>query len=339
MMRPMRVLVTGCAGFIGAATTHALLDRGDQVTGVDNMNAYYEPALKEARLARLQAKSGFTFMRADLADRAAMEGVFKASAFDRVIHLGAQAGVRFSTEQPAAFVDSNLVGTANVLEGCRHQRVSGLVLASTSSVYGLRSSLPFNESSPASHPISLYSATKRANELMAHSYAHLFGVPSTALRFFTVYGPWGRPDMALFKFTRSILEGTPIEIYNNGHHSRDFTYVDDVVAAVVAAADRPATPDPTFRTAEPAEASSSAPWRVYNVGCGSPVPLLRYIELIEQCTGRAAIRTMLGPQAGDVADTFADTAALKRDFGFVPRVPVEEGVRRFVEWFRAYYRV
>jgi UDP-glucuronate 4-epimerase len=338
-MRRMRVLVTGCAGFIGAATAHALLDRGDDVVGLDNMNAYYEPALKEARLERLRAKPGFAFVRADLADRDGVSAVFEGGAFDRVIHLGAQAGVRFSTENPAAFVDSNLVGTANVLEGCRRHGVRGLVFASTSSVYGLRTALPFRESTAASHPISLYSATKRANELMAHSYAHLFGLPCTGLRFFTVYGPWGRPDMALFKFTRSILAGEPIEIYNNGHHSRDFTYVDDVVAAVVAAADRPAAPDPAFRAAEPAEAASSAPWRLYNVGCGNPVPLLRYIELIEQCTGRQAVRRMLPAQPGDVADTYADTAALRRDLGVTPRVPVEEGVRRFVEWFRGYYRM
>jgi len=335
----MRILVTGCAGFIGAATARVLLDRGDEVVGLDNLNAYYDPSLKEARLALLTGREGFEFHRMDLADRGAIEGLLRTGRFDRVAHLGAQAGVRHSIDQPASYIDSNIVGTANILEGCRHARVGHLVIASTSSAYGLQTTLPFRESQAASHPISLYSATKRATELMAHSYAHLFGLPCTALRFFTVYGPWGRPDMALFKFTRAILAGEPIDLYNGGHHDRDFTYVDDVAQAVVAVLDRPAAPDASFDAAHPAEDRSSAPWRVYNVGCGKPVPLLRYLELIEECAGRKAVRRDLPAQPGDVANTFADTTALERDFGVRPTTPVEVGIRRFVEWYRAYYRV
>lgn len=335
----MRTLVTGCAGFIGAATAQALLDGGDHVVGVDNMNAYYDPSLKEARLARLTARADFEFVRADLADRAAMKALFAGGGFDRVVHLGAQAGVRHSIEDPFSYIDSNLAGMASVLEGCRHARVKHLVYASTSSAYGMLADLPWSEASPASHPISLYSATKRANELMAHSYAHLFRLPCTGLRFFTVYGPWGRPDMALFKFTRAILEGKPIDIYNHGKHTRDFTFVDDVVAGIVAVLGRPAQPDPAFDRAKPAEDRSDAPWRLYNIGCGNPVELIRYIEIIEECTGRKAIRNMVAAQAGDVPDTLADVRALASDFGVRPRVPVEEGVRQFVEWFRAYYKM
>lgn len=335
----MRTLVTGAAGFIGAATAHALLDSGDTVTGVDNLNAYYDPALKEARLARLTARPGFRFCKLDLADRAAMAALFAEGQFDRVVHLGAQAGVRHSIQEPMAYVDSNIAGTASVLEGCRQHRVQHLVYASTSSVYGLRGTLPFREADSASHPMSLYSASKRAAELMAHSYSHLFRIPTTGLRFFTVYGPWGRPDMALFKFTSAILAGKPIQIFNHGHHTRDFTYVDDVVRALTLVLAKPPQPDGPFDRMHPAEERSSAPWRIYNVGGGKPVQLLRYIELIEQFTGRTAVREMLPAQPGDVADTSADGSLLLRDVGFAPQVSVETGVERFVQWYREYYRV
>lgn len=335
----MRILVTGAAGFIGAATSHALLDQGCEVVGLDDVNDYYETSLKNARLARLEVRTGFRFVRANLADRAALERTFGEGGFSRVAHLGAQAGVRHSIEAPLSYVDSNLLGTAHVLEGCRHHRIQNLVYASTSSVYGLHSDIPYRTASPASHPMSFYSATKRATELMAHSYSHLFGLPTTGLRFFTVYGPWGRPDMALFRFTRAIIEGKPIPVYNHGRHTRDFTYVDDVVRAVLAALDRPAQPDGAFDPARPNEESSSAPWRIYNVGCGQPVPVMRYIELIEQCVGRKAVLEMLPAQPGDVSDTFADTAPLERELGVRPAIGVEEGVRRFVEWFRDYYHI
>jgi UDP-glucuronate 4-epimerase len=335
----MRILVTGAAGFIGAATSHALLDQGHEVVGLDDVNDYYETSLKDARLASLGSRDGFRFVRANLADRESIERTFREGAFERVAHLGAQAGVRHSIEAPLSYVDSNLLGTAHVLEGCRHHGVRSLVYASTSSVYGLHADMPYRTSSPASHPMSFYSATKRATELMAHSYSHLFGLPTTGLRFFTVYGPWGRPDMALFRFTRSIIEGRPIPVYNHGRHTRDFTYIDDIVRAVVAALERPAQPDTAFDPERPREESSSAPWRIYNVGCGQPVPVMRYIELIEQNVGKKAVLEMLPAQPGDVSDTFADTGPLERELGVRPQVGVEEGVRRFVEWFRGYYGI
>lgn len=335
----MKILVTGAAGFIGAATCHALLDRGEEVTGLDNLNAYYDPALKQARLDRLLARPGFTFAKLDLADRAGMEALFARGAFKRVVHLAAQAGVRYAVENPHSYVDSNLVGTLHVLEGCRHHRVEHLVYASTSSVYGANARLPFSTHDPVNHPLSLYAATKKANELMAHSYSHLFGLPTTGLRFFTVYGPWGRPDMALFKFTKAILAGEPIEVFNYGKHRRDFTYVDDIVEGVVRAMDRPAAPDPAFDARSPDPATSCAPWRVYNIGCNRPVDLAVYIETLEKCLGRTAQKKMLPLQPGDVPDTYADVDDLERDCGYRPRVGVEEGVARFVRWYREYYRV
>ena len=333
----MRILVTGAAGFIGAATSRALLYAGHEVTGIDNLNDYYDPALKVARLATLAPFRDFQFKRIDLADRRAMEDAFLAGSFHRVVHLGAQAGVRHSIEQPLAYVESNLLGTAHVLEGCRTHAIEHLVYASTSSVYGLRTDLPYSESAPAGHPMSFYSATKRSTELLAHSYSHMFRLPTTGLRFFTVYGPWGRPDMALFRFTRAILEGKPISLYNGGRHTRDFTYVDDVVRAIIAAVDRPAQPDPLFDPCNPSEATSSAPWRIYNVGGGAPVPLMSYLELIERSTGRRAITESMAAQPGDVPDTCANLEPLRNDLGIRDFVPVEQGVDRFVKWFRGYY--
>jgi len=335
----MKILVTGAAGFIGSFTCHALLDRGEQVTGLDNLNPYYDPTLKQARLDRLTARKGFSFAKLDLADRAGMDALFAAGRFDRVVHLAAQAGVRYAVENPHSYVDSNLVGTLHVLEGCRHHKVQHLVYASTSSVYGANSKLPFSTHDSVNHPLSLYAATKKANELMAHSYSHLFGLPTTGLRFFTVYGPWGRPDMALFKFTKAILAGEPIEVFNYGRHRRDFTYVADIVEGVVRAMDRPAAPSPSFDAASPDPATSSAPWRVYNIGCSRPVELTVYIETLEKCLGRTAERKLLPLQPGDVPDTFADVEDLERDCGYRPSVTVELGVSRFVEWYREYYRV
>ncbi len=335
----MKILVTGAAGFIGAATAHVLLDRGDEVVGLDNMNAYYDPALKQARVDRLAPRKGFRFTRLDLADRPGMEALFAGERFNRVVHLGAQAGVRHSLNDPHAYIDSNILGTLHVLEGCRHNAVEHLVYASTSSVYGGNTRMPFSVHDRADHPLSLYAATKRANELMAHTYGHLFGLPTTGLRFFTVYGPWGRPDMALFKFTRNILAGQPIEVYNHGHHRRDFTYVDDIVEGVVRAMDHTAAPDPNFSSAEPDAASSNVPFRIYNIGHGEPVELARYIEVLEECLGRKAERTLLPMQPGDVPDTSADVEDLVRDIGYRPKTPVEVGVKRFVEWYRDFYKV
>ncbi|MBX3354346.1 MAG: NAD-dependent epimerase [Phycisphaeraceae bacterium] len=338
-MRRMKVLVTGAAGFIGSWTAQRLLDRGDEVVGLDNLSPYYDPSLKEARLARLKPKPGFRFVRLDLADRAGMESLFAQEKFDTVVHLAAQAGVRYAVENPHSYIDSNLVGTLHVLEGCRHHGIRHLVYASTSSVYGANARMPFSVQDNVDHPLSLYAATKKANELMAHSYSHLFRLPTTGLRFFTVYGPWGRPDMALFKFTKAILAGEPIEVFNYGKHRRDFTFVDDIVEGVVRALDRPAAPDPAFDPMAPDAATSSAPWRLYNIGCSQPVDLLVYIETLERCLGRTAEKKMLPLQPGDVPDTYADVTALERDIGYRPRVTVEEGVRRFVEWYRDYYRV
>ncbi|HVR43295.1 MAG TPA: NAD-dependent epimerase [Thermoanaerobaculia bacterium] len=333
------ILVTGAAGFIGFHTASRLLDRGDRVVGIDNLNPYYDPALKEARLAILERREGFTFRRLDLADRGGMEALFAEHEPRRVIHLAAQAGVRYSIDDPHAYVDANVTGFLHVLEGCRHHGVEHLVYASTSSVYGANTRQPFSEHQGANHPMALYAATKRANELMAHSYADLFGLPSTGLRFFTVYGPWGRPDMALFKFTRGILAGEKIPVYNHGDMVRDFTYVDDVVEGVIRASDRPARPDPSWRGDDPDPATSYAPWRIYNIGNNRPVRLLRYIEILEECLGRRAEMELLPMQPGDVPSTLADTADLEREVGFKPHTPVEVGVRRFVDWYREYYRV
>src|SRR5579883_1141018 len=335
----MRVLVTGAAGFIGAALSDRLLARGDEVFGFDNLNNYYDPALKEARLARLTPHANFRFAKAALEDRAAVDRVFAEFAPQRVVHLGAQAGVRYSRENPRAYVDSNLVGFINILEACRHGRIENLVYASSSSVYGANRKLPFSVRDPVDHPVSLYAATKKANELMAHTYSHLYGLPTVGLRFFTVYGPWGRPDMALFLFTKKILAGEPIDVFNHGHHTRDFTYIDDIVEGVIRTLDRVPAPDPAYDPVHPSPASSSAPYRVYNIGNHTPVQLSHYIEVLEQCLGRKARKNLLPLQPGDVPDTCADVAELMRDTGYQPSTPVEEGIRRFVEWYRGYYRV
>ena len=335
----MQVLVTGAAGFIGAALATALAHRGDEVVGVDNINDYYDVGLKNARLARLGAVPGFTFERIDIGERARMASLLSARRFDAVVHLAAQAGVRYSIEHPHAYADANLTGFLNVLEGCRHAGVKHLVFASSSSVYGARSSPPFSEDDSVDHPISLYAATKKANELMAHSYAHLFRLPCTGLRFFTIYGPWGRPDMALFKFTRAILAGEPIPVFNRGEMMRDFTYIDDIVEGVVRVLDRPAAPDPDWNPASPRPSTSSAPYRIYNIGNNHPVRLMDFIALLEKCLGRKASLDLLPMQPGDVPLTAADISALEEFTGFAPSTPVEVGIARFVEWYRAYYKV
>jgi UDP-glucuronate 4-epimerase len=332
----MHILVTGAAGFIGSHLSHRLLARGDDVVGVDNLNDYYDVGLKEARLVRLSQQAGFSFRRADIADRAAMADLFGAHKFDCVVNLAAQAGVRYSLVNPQAYIDANVTGFINILEGVRHHGGS-LVYASSSSVYGGNTRLPFRETDSVGHPVSLYAATKRANELMAHAYSHLFGVRATGLRFFTVYGPWGRPDMALFLFTKGILADEPIPVFNNGNMIRDFTYVDDIVEGVVRVIDRPASADPAYRSDEPVEATSNAPWRIYNIGNNRRIELMRYIQAIEAALGRKAKLNLLPMQAGDVEATEADTSALDVAVGFKPSTPVEEGVRRFVEWYRAYY--
>jgi len=335
----MKVLVTGCAGFIGAALSERLLARGDGVVGVDNLNDYYDVALKQARLERLRPQSAFRFHQLDIADREGMERLFAAEGVERVAHLAAQAGVRYSLTHPHAYVDANLVGFMNVLEGCRHHAVTHLVFASSSSVYGANTRLPFSVHDNVDHPLSLYAATKKANELMAHTYSHLYGLPCTGLRFFTVYGPWGRPDMALFVFTRNILEGRPIDVYNYGRHRRDFTYVDDIVEGVVRVLDRVPEPEPEWSGDAPDPASSRSPYRLYNIGNSRPVDLERYIAVIEECVGRTAEKRLLPLQPGDVPDTAADVSELARDVGYRPDTPVEEGVRRFVDWYRDYYGV
>jgi UDP-glucuronate 4-epimerase len=334
----MRVLVTGAAGFIGYHVAGRLLARGDEVVGLDNLNAYYDPTLKQARLARLRAHEGFCFEHIDLADRGAMEKLFADGTFERVVHLAAQAGVRYSIENPHAYAESNLTGTLHVLEGCRHHRAGHLVFASTSSVYGANTKMPFSVHQNVDHPLSFYAATKKANELMAHTYASLYGLPVTGLRFFTVYGPWGRPDMALFQFTRNILAGRPIDVFNYGNHRRDFTYVDDIARGVVAALDRVAEPDPGWDGDNPDPATSRAPYRLYNIGNNRPVELMRYIEVLEACLGRKAQKNLLPLQVGDVPDTWADAEDLVREVGYRPATPVEEGVAKFVAWYLDYYR-
>ncbi len=333
----MRILVTGAAGFIGFHTAQALLARGDMVVGLDNLSDYYDVQLKEARLQHLQAHPDFTFTRTDLADRSGVERVFADHRPQRVVHLAAQAGVRYSMENPHAYVDSNVVGTLHVLEGCRAHGVDHLVLASTSSVYGANTKLPFSEEDNVDHPLSLYAATKKSGELMAHCYAHLFRLPVTGLRFFTVYGPWGRPDMALFKFTRAILAGEPIDIYNKGEHARDFTYVDDVAEGVVRALDRPAKADPAWSGDDPNPAASSAPYRIYNIGNSNPVQLMDLISCLERALGRTAIKRFLPLQPGDVPRTAANIDRLVQDVGYRPDTPIEVGVERFVAWYRAYH--
>jgi UDP-glucuronate 4-epimerase len=338
----MTYLVTGTAGFIGYHTAERLLERGDAVIGVDIVNDYYDPALKEARLRRLRARPGFVEERIDIADRTALDAVFDRHAPRRVINLAAQAGVRYSVENPQAYVDSNLVGFLNVLENCRRHGVEHLVYAATSSVYGANTGMPFRETDGVAHPMSLYAATKRANEVMAHSYSHLFDLPSTALRFFTVYGPWGRPDMALFKFTKAILAGEPIQVFNHGDMKRDFTYVDDIVEGVVRVSDRipqvAADWDPAERHPA-ADRSGVAPFRIYNIGRGAPVDLMDYIHTLEDALGRKATLDLLPMQPGDVAATFADTSALERDVGYTPSTSVAVGIGRFVDWYREYFGV
>jgi UDP-glucuronate 4-epimerase len=340
--KPMKYLVTGHAGFIGFHTTRRLLKAGHEVVGFDVVNDYYDLKIKEARLALLEetAKevgSQYISIRANLADQEAVNTCFQDHKFDRVIHLAAQAGVRYSLENPHAYVESNLTAFTNILEACRYHQVAHLVYASTSSVYGANTAMPFKESEGVDHPLQFYAATKRANELMAHSYSHLFQLPTTGLRFFTVYGPWGRPDMALFLFTKNILSGEPISVFNNGEHTRDFTYVDDIVEGIIRVSDDIAIPDPEWNSAAPNPASSNAPFRVFNIGNNNPVKLSAYIEAIEKALGKKAIRTLLPLQPGDVPDTFADSAALEKAVNYKPSTPVEQGVKAFVDWYLSYY--
>jgi UDP-glucuronate 4-epimerase len=334
-----RFLVTGAAGFIGFHVAHRLLARGDEVIGLDNLNHYYDVGLKRARLDQLSGQKGFSFRQIDLCDREQLNRLFAEDRPRRVVHLAAQAGVRYSLTNPQAYIDSNVVGFINVLEGCRHNAVEHLVYASTSSVYGANTQMPFSVHQNVDHPVSLYAATKKANELMAHSYAHLFGLPCTGLRFFTVYGPWGRPDMALFLFTRAILEGRPIDVFNRGNMRRDFTYIDDIVEGVVRSLDRVAQPDHAWSGDQPDPATSRAPYRLYNIGNSQPVELIYLIETLEKALGKKAEMNLLPMQPGDVPATFADVAALTRDVGFKPATPIETGVEKFVEWYRGYYKV
>jgi UDP-glucuronate 4-epimerase len=333
----VKILVTGAAGFIGYHTARALLNRGDEVVGLDNLNEYYDVTLKQARLKQLEGNPRFRFVKLDVADRPGMTALFEREKFPRVIHLAAQAGVRYSLTNPDAYIDSNVVGFMNVLEGCRHSGVEHLVYASTSSVYGANTKMPFSVHQNVDHPLSMYAATKKANELMAHTYSYLHGLPTTGLRFFTVYGPFGRPDMALFLFTRNILADKPIDVFNYGNHRRDFTYVDDIVEGVIRASDRVAKANPAWNGDQPDPASSRAPYKIYNIGNNRPTELMRYIEVIEAELGRKAIKNMLPMQPGDVPDTFADVEDLVRDVGYRPATPVEVGVKRFVEWYRGYY--
>ncbi len=335
---PANYLVTGAAGFIGYHVAQRLLSDGHAVVGVDNLNDYYDVRLKEARLARLQGQPAFSFLRLDLADRAGMEALFSGAAFAGVVNLAAQAGVRYSLTNPHAYLNSNLAGFLNVLEGCRHQAIKHLVYASSSSVYGANTRMPFSEHENVDHPVSLYAATKKANELMAHSYAHLYGLPCTGLRFFTVYGPWGRPDMSLFLFTRAILEGRPIDIFNYGRHKRDFTYIDDVVEGVVRVLVKPPAPDPAWSGDQPDPATSRAPYRLYNIGNNQPVELMRVIELLEEALGEKAQKNFLPLQPGDVPETFANVDDLMQAVGFRPATSIEEGLGRFVAWYREYYQ-
>jgi UDP-glucuronate 4-epimerase len=334
-----KILVTGAAGFIGYHTSLRLLERGDTVVGLDSMSTYYDVTLKEARLAQLRPHAGFRFEHLDIADRERIPALFAHERFDRVVHLAAQAGVRYSLENPNAYIDANIVGFMNILEGCRHHPVEHLVYASSSSVYGANTQMPFAVHDNVDHPVSLYAATKKANELMAHCYSHLYGIPTTGLRFFTVYGPWGRPDMALFLFTKAILEGREIDVFNHGRMQRDFTYIDDIVEGVVRVTDRPARPNVAWSGDAPDPATSRAPYRLYNIGNHSPVQLSHMIAVLEQALGRTARKRLLDMQLGDVAATFADVADLERDVGFKPATSIEEGVRRFVEWYFAYYGV
>jgi UDP-glucuronate 4-epimerase len=334
----MKLLVTGVAGFIGHALAERLCARGDDVVGIDNLNDYYDVGLKQARLDRLGARGNFRFYRVDMADAGALGELFEQHPVERVAHMAAQAGVRYSLQNPAAYVNSNLVGFANLLECCRRYPVEHLVYASSSSVYGANRSMPFRCSDNVDHPLSLYAASKKANEAMAHSYSHLYGLPATGLRFFTVYGPWGRPDMSPILFADAIMQGNPIRVFNQGRHRRDFTYIDDIVDGVIGCLDRAASANPDWSGLDPDPASSSAPWRIYNIGRGEPVELLRYIELMEQALGRTTGRELLPAQPGDVEDTFADIGPLTADIGYRPRVSIEQGLQYFAEWYMDYYR-
>lgn len=340
----MKILVTGNAGFIGFHVARRLIERGDSVIGFDVVNSYYDPTLKEARLNQLEEigrmqGADYRFIRGDLADRNAVERLFAEEKIDRVIHLAAQAGVRYSLDDPHSYVQSNLVAFTNILEACRHGSVAHLTYASTSSVYGANTKMPFSEHDGVDHPLQFYAATKRANELMAHSYSHLFKLPTTGLRFFTVYGPWGRPDMALFKFTRMILANEPIDVFNYGNHTRDFTYIDDIVEGVIRASDTPSAPDSTWKSLNPDPATSSAPFRLFNIGNADPVRLVDYIDALEDALGKVAIRNLLPLQPGDVPDTHSDTSALTHAVGYSPKTSVREGVARFVEWYRTHYGI
>lgn len=340
----MKFLVTGAAGFIGFSVAKKLLERGDDVVGFDVVNDYYDPALKEARLEVLeetaqQAQGSFTFIRANLADKAIVDQCFQDHQFDRVIHLAAQAGVRYSLENPLAYVESNLIGFTNIIEACRHNKTPHLSYASTSSVYGANMTMPFSEKHGVNHPVQFYAATKRANELMAHSYSHLFGLPTTGLRFFTVYGPWGRPDMALFKFTKKMIEDQPIPVFNHGNHSRDFTFISDIVEGVIRSSDQIAQPDPNWDSNNPDPSTSYAPFRIFNIGNNNPVKLIEYIHAIEKALGKKAILDLLPLQPGDVPDTFADSTALEQAVGYKPSISVDDGVQQFVNWYRDFYKV
>ncbi|MHB8955719.1 MAG: NAD-dependent epimerase [Pirellulaceae bacterium] len=332
------MLVTGAAGFIGFHLSARLLDRGDTIVGLDNLNDYYDVQLKQDRLAQLEGRQGFTFLRMDLADRTGIAGLFEDHSFDVVVNLAAQAGVRYSLTNPHAYVDSNLVGFVNVLEGCRHARVKHLVYASSSSVYGANTRMPFSVHQNVDHPVSLYAATKKANELMAHTYSHLYGLPTTGLRFFTVYGPWGRPDMALYLFTKAIIEDRPIDVFNEGKMRRDFTYVDDIVEGVIRVADRPPQPDPGWSGDCPDPGTSRAAYRIYNIGNHQPVELQHFIATLEKALGKSARKNLLPMQPGDVPATYADVDDLMRDVGFRPATPIEQGVQRFVDWYREYQK-
>lgn len=333
------ILVTGAAGFIGSHVALRLLARGDTVIGIDNLNDYYDVQLKLDRLKRFEGQSGFTFQKVDLSDRAGMEGLFKRHRFETVIHLAAQAGVRYSLTNPHAYIDSNLVGFTNILEGCRHHGVKHLAYASSSSVYGANTKMPFSVHDNVDHPLSLYAATKKANELMAHTYSSLYQLPTTGLRFFTVYGPWGRPDMALFLFTKAMLAGKPIDVFNNGQMRRDFTYIDDIAEGVIRTADRIPEPNAAWTGDAPDPGSSHAPYRIYNIGNNQPVALMHMIETLEKCLGITAKKNMLPMQPGDVPETYADVDDLIRDVGFKPATPIEVGIARFVDWYRAYHRI
>lgn len=335
----MKILVTGTAGFIGSALVLRLLERGDSVIGIDNHNDYYDPAIKEARLARFADNPNYTHLRVDLAERNAIEAVFAAYKPRRVVNLAAQAGVRYSIENPLAYIDSNIVGFAHILEGCRHNGVDHLVYASSSSVYGANTGIPFSIHQNVDHPLNIYAASKKANELMAHTYSHLYNLATTGLRFFTVYGPWGRPDMALFKFTKAILSDKPIQVFNHGNHRRDFTYIDDIVEGVIRVLDRPAPANPEWNGNHPDPGTSQAPWRVYNIGNNRPVNLMDYIIALEQALGKTAKKELLPLQAGDVVDTYANIDDIFEQFHYKPATPVEEGISRFVDWYRDYFKV